>query len=387
MRILILSGNTGEGHNSAARAMQEYLETRGCEVRILDGLMFLSRPKNEFICKSHVFLYRKLPKVYGMGYRLEEYQSQHQPYQKKLDAKAARLNNRRSLPRRKRGLKIFLEEGRYDAVICVHVFAARLMSELRRSGAIDIPCFFLATDYTCSPGVNQLDMDAWFIPHEKLIPEFESYGIPREKLVPTGIPVCAAFYAHQSRAEARRALKLPEDQPIALLGCGSMGAASMGRKVVALTEALPKGALLVAVCGNNRALERNLRTLIHSPKLQVLGFTDRMSDYMDAADLFITKPGGLSTTEAVNKRIPLLLFNAVPGCETRNLEFLLSIGCAVAESGALSLAHCVREMLEAPERGEALTRRCEAEFSGRAAERIYEALCTRVAAHGAASQK
>ena len=71
MRILILSGNTGEGHNSAARAMQEYFCARGCACRILDGLQFLSRPKNEFICKSHVFLYRKLPKVYGMGYRLE----------------------------------------------------------------------------------------------------------------------------------------------------------------------------------------------------------------------------------------------------------------------------------------------------------------------------
>ena len=107
----------------------------------------------------------------------------------------------------------------------------------------------------------------------------------------------------------------------------------MGRKVLALVEALPKDALLVAICGNNRTLERNLRALIHTPRLQVLGFTDRMSDYMDAADLFITKPGGLSTTEAATKGVPLVLFNAVPGCETRNLEFLLSIGCAVAESG------------------------------------------------------
>ena len=67
MRILILSGNTGEGHNSAALAMQEYFCARGCECRILDGLQFLSRPRNEFICKSHVFLYRKRPKVYGIG--------------------------------------------------------------------------------------------------------------------------------------------------------------------------------------------------------------------------------------------------------------------------------------------------------------------------------
>ena len=374
MRILILSGNTGEGHNSAARAMQEYFCARGCECRILDGLQFLSRPRNEFICKSHVFLYRKLPMVYGMGYRLEEYQAQRQPYQKKLNAKAARMT-RRSLPRRKRDLQTYLEDGGFDAVICVHVFAAKLISELRRSGAVHIPCFFLATDYTCSPGVNQLDMDAWLIPHPALIPEFESYGIPREKLIPTGIPVGTAFFARRPKADVRKELKLPEDRPIAVLSCGSMGAASMGRKVLALVEALPKDALLVAICGNNRTLERNLRALIHTPRLQVLGFTDRMSDYMDAADLFITKPGGLSTTEAATKGVPLVLFNAVPGCETRNLEFLLSIGCAVAENGALSLARCVRQLLEEPEQREELAGRCKAEFSQSAAERIYETLC------------
>ena len=374
MRILILSGNTGEGHNSAARAMQEYFCARGCACRILDGLQFLSRPKNEFICKSHVFLYRKLPMVYGMGYRLEEYQAQHQPYQKKLNAKAARTT-RRSLPRRKRDLQTYLEDGGFDAVICVHVFAAKLVSELRRSAALHIPCFFLATDYTCSPGVNQLDMDAWLIPHAGLIPEFESYGIPREKLIPTGIPVRQAFYDRRSREEARRELHLPENRPIAVLSCGSMGAASMGRKVLALVEALPKDALLLAICGNNRTLERNLRALIHTPRLQVLGFTDRMSDYMDAADLFITKPGGLSTTEAATKGVPLVLFNAVPGCETRNLEFLLSIGCAVSENGALSLARCVNQLLEAPEQREVLAGRCKAEFSQSAAERIYETLC------------
>lgn len=373
MRILILSANTGEGHNSAARAMQECFIAHGCACSTLDGLTFMSKSKNKFICKSHLFLYRKLPKLYGMGYRFEEHQAQRQPYQKKLDAKATRMT-RRSLPRRKRNLQTFLADGQYDAIVCVHVFAARMLSELRRSGALHTPCFFLATDYTCSPGVNQLDVDAWLIPHEKLIPEFEGYGIPRAKLIPTGIPVRDSFYAPRNRAAARRELKLPEDRPIAVLSCGSMGAASMGRMVLTLVESLPRDALLVAICGNNRALERNLRALVHSKKLLVLGYTDRMHDYLNAADLFISKPGGLSTTEAISKRVPLVLFNAVPGCETRNMEFLQSIGCAVPATGALNLARCVNRMLESPEQRAALEERCAQEFTGSAADRIYEAV-------------
>lgn len=372
MRILILSANTGEGHNSAARAIAEYFGARGSSCQIEDGLAFMGRSHNALICKSHVFLYRSLPRVYGAGYRFEEHQARRQRYQEKLNAKVRR--RKRRMPKPRRSLRALLNSGRFDAVICVHVFAARLVSELRLSGQVRIPAFFLATDYTCSPGVNQLDMDAWFIPHSNLIAEFADYGIPREKILPTGIPVRAAFLEKCSRTEARQALKLPEDARIAILSSGSMGAGPMGRMVLALVEALPEDVRLVVICGNNHALEHTLRGLVHSSKLIVVGYTERMPDYMAAADLFITKPGGLSTTEAVTRRAPLMLINAVPGCETRNMDFLQSLGCALPANGALSLARLACSALESEASLEALSQNCAREFSGSAAERIYDAV-------------
>ena len=372
MRILILSANTGEGHNSAARAIAEYFESRGSCCQIEDGLAFMGHSRNVMICKSHVFLYRSLPRVYGAGYRFEEHQARRQRYQEKLSAKVKR--RKRRLPKPRRSLRALLSSGRFDAVICVHVFAARLVSELRLSGQVHIPAFFLATDYTCSPGVNQLDMDAWFIPHANLIPEFSGYGIPEEKLLPTGIPVRAAFREKKRRNEARQALGLPGDARIAVLSSGSMGAGPMGRMVLALVESLPEDALLVVICGNNRALEHTLRGLVHSPKLIVVGYTARMPDYMDAADLFITKPGGLSTTEAVTKRAPLMLINAVPGCESRNMAFLQSLGCALPAGGAMSMARLAASALDCGASLEALSQNCVREFSGNAAERIYDAV-------------
>ena len=379
MRILILSANTGEGHNSAARAIAEYFEARGSSCQIEDGLAFMGRSHNALICKSHVFLYRSLPRVYGAGYRFEEHQARRQRYQEKLNAKVRRRRRRR-MPKPRRSLRALLSSGRFDAVICVHVFAARLVSELRLSGQVHIPAFFLATDYTCSPGVNQLDMDAWFIPHAALIPEFAGYGIPEEKLLPTGIPVRAAFREKQSRVEARRSLGLPEGARIAVLSSGSMGAGPMGRMVLALVESLPEDALLVVICGNNHMLEHTLRDLVHSPKLAVVGFTDRMPDYMDAADLFITKPGGLSTTEAVTKRAPLMLINAVPGCESRNMAFLQGLGCALPANGAMSMARLAASALDSQASLEALAQNCAREFSENAAERIFnavEAVCAK----------
>ena len=265
MRILILSANTGEGHNSAARALKEYIEAQGSSCEIEDGLNYIGKSSNKLICKSHIFLYRSLPKVYGAGYRFEEEQSRRKNYQQVLSAQVRR-NRWRKLPRCKRSLRALLCSGNYDAVICTHVFAARLVSELRLSGEVDLPAFFLATDYTCSPGVNQLDADAWLIPHPRLIPEFASYGIPEAKLIPSGIPVRRVFLERKDPLQARRELNLPEGRPIAVISCGSMGAGQMGRMVSVLVKAIPEDALLVATSGRYEYKNKGIDVFIESMK-------------------------------------------------------------------------------------------------------------------------
>ena len=374
MHILILSANTGEGHNSAARALKECFEARGDSCTVRDGLYYMGRSTDAFISKSHVFFYRKMPKVYGVGYRIEERQAHRQRYQQKLRSRTRRQHH---LSKSKRELRALLSSGGYDAVISTHVFAARLVSELRRSQGIRIPSFFLATDYTCSPGVNQLDVDAWLIPHPALVPEFVGYGIPEDRIIPAGIPVRSAFLQRRSRTDARRELDLPEDRRIVVFSCGSMGAGPMGRTVLLLLEKLPADALLVAICGSNRSLMHALEELNAPEKLLALGYTERMEDYMDAADLFLTKPGGLSITEAVHKRVPMLLINAVPGLESRNMEFMASLGCAATAHSPSSLAAGVAAALESPALLHSLAESCAREFDLDSAERICEAVRAR----------
>ncbi len=369
MRILILSGNTGEGHNSAARAIQQRFEAEGDSCEIANGLAYMGRLREAVVCRGHVFFYRGMPRLYGWGYRVEEKLSHRQPFQRKLERTAKR---RLSAPLR--ALRDKLNSGEYDAVLCTHVFAAALVSRLRHAGRTKLPCFFLATDYTCSPGVNQLDVDAWLIPHPALVPEFAELGIPRERLIPTGIPVSAAFLRHGDRDAARAQLGLPPDRHIAVLSCGSMGGGPMGRMVLNILDKLPEDALLVAICGSNRALEGVLRKLLHSKKLLVKGYVDRMDSYMDAADLFLTKPGGLSSTEAAHKHVPMLLYDAVPGCESRNMDFFVSLGCAAAFRDPHSFARRVASMLESPEALQSLERRCAREFSDDPARCICEAV-------------
>lgn len=319
MHLLILSCNTGEGHNSAAKAIGDFFTDKGETCDIQDALAFWGPEMSKIISMGHVFIYRRLPKLFGVGYRFEENhpaKDGDESFMYFLVTKGCET------------LLSYLQEHRFDAVVCTHIFSTMMMTELRRSYGVTVPTYFVSTDYSCCPGLSECLADRYFIPHADLIAEFTAAGIPKEKIVPSGIPVNPRFTKHVSPEEAKRRLHLPVDEKIVLLMCGSMGCGPIKKLTAQLPERLPNGVRLVAICGSNRHLARTLSRAEHGENLTVVGYTTRMSLYMDAATLYLTKPGGLSSTEAVTKRLPLVLIHAVPGCETRNLDFFRERGLA-----------------------------------------------------------
>lgn len=361
MRLLILSCNTGEGHNSAARALKGYFETQNISCEIKDSLAFWSPEKSKIISKGHVFIYRKMPKLFGISYRFEE---NHPP---KVGDESLIYD---LVIRGCDSLYEYLTENTYDAIICTHVFSAMMITELKKRRKCSVKSYFVATDYTCSPGVSQTALDKYFIPHKKLIKEFCENGIPESKLVPSGIPVRMDFYKRTDPKEAKDLLSLPQDRKVVLLMCGSMGCGPIKTLAEYLPQQIPYNSLLVVICGNNRRLYKSLTKYPLPDNMRVLGFTSRMPLYMDAADLILTKPGGLSTTEAAVKALPMLFIDAVPGCETRNIEFFLKNGFADMRDSVLGLCDTVCDLLENDEKLKKMSAVLETEFAGCAAQSI-----------------
>lgn len=363
MQLLILSCNTGEGHNSAAKALKDcfLLHKGSCDIK--DALSYWSPEKSKLISKGHVFIYRRLPKLFGVSYRFEE---NHRP----KDGDESLMYD--LVTKGCEALYAELRQSSYDAVICTHVFSAMMMTELRRRHNFRLPTYFVATDYTCSPGVGESDLDGYFIPHPALTEEFVKNGVCAQRLIPTGIPVRQAFYEHLTPVEAKRRLHLPEDRRVVLLMCGSMGCGPIRALTGELPELLPDDIQLVVICGNNRRLSRSLTKFELPENLTVIGYTMRMSLYMDAACLSLTKPGGLSSTEACVKHLPMIFIDAVPGCETRNKDFFLLHGLADARKDATELTELVCDYLEHPEKLRDISDALEKSFSGCAAEKIYE---------------
>ena len=215
MNILILTCNTGGGHNAVAAALTEAFRQRGADSRVLDGLSFVSRKASKFVSRWHTRFYRHYPQLYKAGYMSAEEEDgrpapRHNPVETYLSRGARRLAR-------------YLQAERFDAVVCVHVIPALMMTMLRQNGGAPMPFCFVATDYTCSPTVGSCTPDICVIPHAELAEEFIHCGIAADTLLPAGIPTRSVFAAPTDRAAARQELSLPAEGRHILLMSGSIG--------------------------------------------------------------------------------------------------------------------------------------------------------------------
>ena len=176
-----------------------------------------------------------------------------------------------------------------------------------------------------------------------LTAEFVGWGIPEEKIYPFGIPVGRVFREAVPKAEAKRQLALTEGKRYVLVSGGSIGAGSLEKTMELLTD-LTRGTdfHVIAICGSNASVRRQLEKRFGA-EATLLGNTDKMALYLRACDLYLTKPGGLSTTEAAVAEVPLGLLPPIPGCESRNLRFFTQNGMAVAvELNREALEHLLK---------------------------------------------
>lgn len=366
MRVLILTCNTGGGHNAVAAALAESFRRLGVSSDTEDGLSFISQKASRFVSKWHTRFYRRYPKLYKAGYMSAE-----------NDAESNDRDNPvyRYMARGARRLGRAIQDGGYDAVVCVHVIPAMMMTELRRQHETGPVFCFVATDYTCSPTVGGCTPDICVIPHEELAEEFVSCGIARETLLAAGIPVRAVFRERGDRAAARSELALPPEGRHIVLMSGSIGCGPMADIAAELEKRMERGDFASVLCGSNRQMLYALRRRGFR-RVEAVGFTNRVHRYMDSADVLVSKPGGISITEAGTRGTPLLLADMVGGCETRNQEFFHARGWAETCQPE-DMADAALALLDRPERRQALVAQQHRDFDGLAADRVAQAVYDR----------
>lgn len=320
MKILILSCNTGEGHNSAARSIYKAFKEYGDECEVVDALLFSGKRNTTLVTTSFNSIIKRAPKVFGVAYEFSGFLSNTKITSPVYFANALYAKN----------LYRYIMEKEFDVVICTHLFSMESMTYILRKYPIAAKCYGVLTDYTCVPFLEETDLHGYFLPHKDLMRECVHRGMNKSKLFPTGIPVDPKFNIPINKKEARKHLNFSQTKKMYLIMTGGLGYGKVAKLCSKILKDHKEDIYINIIVGKNKKLKETIdRIYYHDPRVQTIDFTEKVNIYMAAADVLLSKPGGISSTEAAVIQVPLVHTLAIPGCETKNRRFFAQRGMSM----------------------------------------------------------
>ncbi|HEX2437916.1 MAG TPA: glycosyltransferase [Methylomirabilota bacterium] len=338
MRILILTASYGSGHNEAARSLAAGFAARGATVTVVDHFRELVHPLFERLSRElYMTLLRRAPVAWGAAYALGDWMPSDSP----LTFGATRVGAGR--------LATLLDALTPDAVVSVHATPAAAMSALAAERPRLPPHTTVVTDFVAHNQWIARGIDRYCVAAEEVGHEFVARGIPRERVIVTGVPLRPEFETTVDPAAARRTLELRADAPVVLVMAGSYG--TVGRlpdvaRALAHRRAPVQG---VIVAGHDVELAARLQRLTAGTGTRVIGYASGVRTLMAAADLLVTKAGGMTLAEAMAAELPMLLYGSLAGQERRNERFAARAGVALAARSRRELGRLLERALTEPE--------------------------------------
>ena len=299
----------------------------------MDVFEYINPVLKGIVSKGYLMSTKSLPKVYGKTYRKAE--------KRETDTKESRVIKITSGIMAKK-LEKFIENYRPNAIICTHVFAAMLVSAVKNKIDQNTKTVGIVTDFTIHPYWEETSLDYYITATDLLINQAVKKGISESSVIDTGIPIDPKFSKRVSKEDARKALGIEHLRTVLVMS-GSMGYGKIAGMIKKLDE-VQADFQIISVCGHNERLKNQIDKLKLSHKIYNFGYSDKVDVFMDAADCITTKPGGLTTSEALAKGLPIIMANPIPGHEDRNVEFLLNNGAAIKISNSYPVDEAVYQL-------------------------------------------
>ncbi len=331
-RILIVSASTGQGHNQVAYALNQELSLKGYKVNTIEPLKEVSKSLDTLVSDGYKILATLMPKMFGGLYKVSNKQEINKSVAK-LTIKALEEKVGAIIDRENPGL-----------IISTHPLLVKVVGHIKNKKKLNVPFVSIVTDYLPHSFYISEGVDAYIVGSVYTKACVIDKGIDPEKVYVYGIPIKRIF--HESHCDSVH----KKSFTILIMG-GSMGLSSI-KKALKYVLRLNRPIKVVVVCGNNKqlrkAIENKYESAIHSKTLEVLGFTDQIPILMEHSDVIITKPGGLTVTESLAKKIPMIIPYYIPGQEKENAEVLENAGAAVVIDKIKELNEVIIELMENP---------------------------------------
>lgn len=361
--VLILAASAGAGHLVAARALAEELamQAPSLPVEVHDVLQSSTGLFRRLYAGGYDALVRHLPSGMNWLYELTD-----RPSRFGFDRLRVTFQHVNTC-----GTRRWLLSRRPRLIINTHFLPAEIVAHLRRRQRLRCPQVTVVTDFEPHRLWAQHPTERYYTAFEEGRAHLATWGVDPQRVRVTGIPVRATFRQRQQPGRLRRRLGLDPGQPVVLVLCGGCGAGATLRWLEALLR-LRRPVQLVVVTGRNTHLHQSVAAFLRRvPRpVRLLAYTDQMPAWMQAADLLISKPGGLTASEALVCGLPLVIVSPIPGQEARNSDYLLEYGAAIKASGPRALAYRVEALLADETRRRSLRERALALARPAAAERI-----------------
>jgi len=371
-KILFLSANAGTGHTMAAKALEKSLRmidpSISCE--IINSYKFLNLILEKVMEVGYLHLIRLLPKLYGYFYERKNKKKTIRGLKDWLNRACAD------------NMKKMIDERKPDLIVCTHAFPCGVLSVIKQKYGLDQKILGVVTDFVISPFWLYPETDLYLIATEDLKQNVIELGIEDNRIVTTGIPIDPNFGIEMNKKELRNKLELDTSIPLILIMGGGLGMSPV-TGILRTLKKINTPFQAVVVFGKNVKLKKKIdETLSHLPNLnnrvRTLDYVDNIHEYMKASDLLITKPGGMTTAEAIAVGLPMILTSPIPGQETRNTSYLMDKGVGIKISKEKDLSREIEKLLIDPLEREKMslkTRELAApQAAGEAARHIYSFL-------------
>lgn len=311
-RILILTCSHGSGHKMVAQTLKESFEARGHLVSVEDLFDKTNPTLNRMIEKSYLLSYSIGSSFYErVYYDVEEYAHNKLMYN---------LWNFTS-----KALLKMVDAFKPDCII--NTYGYTISAILKKDNYPHIKLFTVVTDFCIpKPWIHQ-ETDRYYVACENVEETLIGESIPRERILKTGIPIRDAFYARENRQAILKKYNLDPHKKILIIFAGTYGVLKNIKEICQRTNRM-NNLQTIVICGKNQHLQRELE-MENLQNTRIFGFVPDIHEFYTVGDLMVTKPGGITLSEVVAKKIPVILYNPTPGQEGENACWFKRQGAAV----------------------------------------------------------
>ncbi|NCC53404.1 MAG: glycosyltransferase [Spartobacteria bacterium] len=344
LRVLILSASAGNGHTRAAQAMEAACRANPdiAEVQHWDALAFTNKLFQDLYAKLYIEAVKKAPLLWAWAFDETDV-----PWRKaRARIRFQRLNSQPLVKK--------IVDYHPDVTLCTHFMPADIVANLIRHDRLDTHLSVTVTDfYVHATWLTDL-FSRYFVAKDECKAQLAALGFPEERITVSGIPIDPVFAERPDRAEMCRKHGLDPALPVIILSAGAFGV-TPPEDIQRMLHTITTPCQIVIICGRNQKLKRKIEQAVSENQrdhltYHILGFTTEMNELMAAADLLIGKPGGLTSSECLACRLPMVIWQPIPGQELFNSAYLLENGAAIAPNAANTLGYKVDTLLRDPER-------------------------------------